>query len=49
MYGGDRGYSGGPNFFDFLFGGAQAQQPASGSRGRNFIGPPRGPGRVSQR
>ena len=49
MYGGDtRGYGGGPNFFDFLFGNAQAQ-PAP-ARGRNFIGPPRGTtGRVSQR
>jgi murein L,D-transpeptidase YcbB/YkuD len=49
MYGGSTGYSGGPNFFDFLFGGAQAQQPATGYRGRNFIGPSRSPGRVSQR
>lgn len=50
MYGGG-GYSGGPNFFDFLFGGGQAQQPTSGYRGRNFIGPPsRSPnGRVSSR
>ena len=45
MYGGDTG-RGGPNFFDFLFGNAQAQQPVS-SRDRNFIAPPRG--RVSQR
>jgi hypothetical protein len=49
MYGGGNSYSSGPNFFDFLFGGAQAQQPAAGYRGRNFIGPPRGSGRVSQR
>lgn len=50
MYGGDSG-RGGPNFFDFLFGGGQAQQPTSGYRGRNFIGPPsRAPnGRVSSR
>jgi murein L,D-transpeptidase YcbB/YkuD len=50
MYGGDTGgYRGGPNFFDFLFGGGQAAQPVRG--GRNYYGPPpRSPnGRVSQR
>jgi murein L,D-transpeptidase YcbB/YkuD len=48
MYGGDTG-RGGPNFFDFLFGNAQAPQPVRG--GRNYYGPPsRSPnGRVSQR
>jgi len=53
MYGGNSGggYSGGPNFFDFLFGGGQVQQGPSSYRGRNYIGPPsRGPGgRVSSR
>ncbi len=50
MYGGG-GYQGGPNFFDFLFGGGQVQQAPSSYRGRNFIGPPpRGPnGRISSR
>ena len=50
MYGGSGG-RGGPNFFDFLFGGGgQAEQPTY-SRGRNYIGPPsRSPnGRVSSR
>lgn len=49
MYGGDTGRSSGPNFFDFLFGNAQAPQPARG--GRNYYGPPpRSPnGRVSER
>jgi murein L,D-transpeptidase YcbB/YkuD len=49
MYGGDTG-RGGPNFFDFLFGNAQAApQPTRG--GRNYIAPPsRSPnGRISQR
>jgi murein L,D-transpeptidase YcbB/YkuD len=48
MYGGDTS-RGGPNFFDFLFGNAQAPQPVRG--GRNYYGPPsRSPnGRVSQR
>jgi len=41
MYGGS-GPSG-PNFFDFLFGNAQAQQPAVRSRNANARG------RVSQR
>jgi murein L,D-transpeptidase YcbB/YkuD len=45
MYGGSTGYSGGPNFFDFLFGGAQAQQPV---QPRNSRGP-RNNGRVSSR
>ncbi len=50
MYGGGGGYQGGPNFFDFLFGGGQVQQPTY-SRGRNYIGPPpRSPnGRISSR
>lgn len=48
MYGGDTGRSG-PSFFDFLFGNAQAPQPARS--GRNYYGPPpRSPnGRVSER
>jgi murein L,D-transpeptidase YcbB/YkuD len=41
MYGGDRGYSSGPNFFDWLFGG---QQRAPAYRPRGFIGPHAGNG-----
>jgi murein L,D-transpeptidase YcbB/YkuD len=49
MYGGGNSYSSGPNFFDLLFGNAQAPQPVRG--GRNYYAPPsRSPsGRVSQR
>src|SRR5664279_2047741 len=45
MYGGDTGRYSGPSFFDFLFGGAQAQQPV---QPRNSRGP-RNNGRVSSR
>ncbi len=45
MYGGDTGRYSGPSFFDFLFGGAQAQQPV---QPRNSRGPHNN-GRVSSR
>jgi murein L,D-transpeptidase YcbB/YkuD len=49
MYGGDRGYGSGPNFFDWLFGGQSAQPPQS-YRPRGFIGPRAGgSGRYSAR
>ena len=38
MYGGDS-YSGGPSFFDFLFGGARASAPQPYYQQRHFIGP----------
>jgi murein L,D-transpeptidase YcbB/YkuD len=53
MYGGDRGYGprydNGPNFFDWLFGGARAQDTYR--QQRQYYGPPqRGPnGRYSER
>jgi murein L,D-transpeptidase YcbB/YkuD len=47
MYGGDRGYSSGPNFFDWLFNGGQEQRAY---RPRGFIGPHAGAnGRYSYR
>jgi len=52
MYGGsDRGYgSNGPNFFDFLFGGARAQQQEPVYRPRRNVGPRYGAnGRVINR
>ena len=46
MYGGDTARNSGPNFFDFLFGNAQAAPQPVRNGGRNHYAPP---GRISQR